>query len=83
MDKFIFYDTETSSAKELDFVQVIQIGSILTSSSLDEIETFDTICAPLPWTLITPKSLLLNKKKEIFNSEISHYQMIKEIFNRW
>ncbi len=83
MDKFIFYDTETSSAKELDFVQVIQIGSILSSSSFDEIETFDTICAPLPWTLITPKALLLNKKKEIFNSEISHYQMIKEIFNRW
>ena len=38
MNKFIFYDTETSSAKEIDFVQVIQVGTILTSSSLEELE---------------------------------------------
>ncbi len=63
MNKFIFYDTETSSAKEIDFVQVIQVGTILTSSSLEELETLDIICSPLPWTLITPKALLLNKKK--------------------
>ena len=83
MDKFIFYDTETSSAKEIDFVQVIQVGSILTSPILDEIETLDLICTPLPWTLITPKALLLNKKKETFDADMSHYQMIKEVFNKW
>ncbi len=83
MDKFIFYDTETSSAKEIDFVQVIQIGSILTTPILDEIETLDLICNPLPWTLITPKALLLNKKKETFDADMSHYQMIKEVFNKW
>ena len=83
MNKFIFYDTETSSAKEIDFVQVIQVGTILTSSSLEELETLDIICSPLPWTLITPKALLLNKKKEIFNSDTSHYQMIKKVFDKW
>jgi len=83
MNQFIFYDTETSSAKEIDFVQVIQVGSILTSSSLDEIDTLDLICTPLPWTLITPKALLLNKKQETFEADMSHYQMIKEVFNKW
>ena len=40
MDKFIFYDTETSSAKEIDFIQVFKIGSILTNPSLEKIDSF-------------------------------------------
>jgi hypothetical protein len=36
MDQFIFYDTETSSVKELNFIQAIQIGSILTNPSFRE-----------------------------------------------
>ena len=63
MDQFIFYDTETSSLRELNFVQAIQIGSILTNSSLEQIDSFSTLCSPLPWTLVTPKALLINKKK--------------------
>ena len=83
MNNFIFYDTETSSVKELNYIQAIQIGSILTNSSLEKIDSFSLMCAPLPWTLITPKALLVNKKKEIFNSDINHYQMIKNVFNKW
>ena len=83
MNNFIFYDTETSSVKELNYIQAIQIGSILTNSSLEKIDSFRLICAPLPWTLITPKALLINKKEEIFNSDITHYQMIKNAFNKW
>ena len=83
MDQFIFYDTETSSVKELNFIQAIQIGSILTNPSLEKIDSFSLICAPLPWTLITPKALLINKKKEIFDTEVTHYQMIKSAFNKW
>ena len=82
MDQFIFNDTETSSVKELNFIQAIQIGSILTNSSLEKINSFSLICAPLPWTLITPKALLINKKKEIFDTEVTHYQMIKSAFNK-
>ena len=48
MDQFIFYDTETSSVKELNFIQAIQIGSILTNPSLEKIDSFSLICAPLP-----------------------------------
>ena len=83
MNNFIFYDTETSSVKELNYIQAIQIGSILTNSSLEKIDSFSLMCAPLPWTLITPKALLINKKDEIFNSNITHYQMIKNTFNKW
>tara|TARA_B100001029_G_scaffold54367_3_gene43752 strand:+ start:634 stop:2025 length:1392 start_codon:yes stop_codon:yes gene_type:complete len=83
MDHFIFYDTETSSLRELNFVQAIQIGSILTNSSLKQIDSFSTLCSPLPWTLVTPKALLINKKKEIFDTEITHYQMIKSAYGKW
>ena len=83
MDQLIFYDTETSSVKELNFIQAIQIGSILTNPSLEKIDSFSLICAPLPWTLITPKALLINKKKEIFDTEVTHYEMIKSAFNKW
>tara|TARA_A100001234_G_scaffold88531_1_gene78089 strand:+ start:74 stop:1465 length:1392 start_codon:yes stop_codon:yes gene_type:complete len=83
MNNFIFYDTETSSVKELNYIQAIQIGSILTNSSLEKIDSFSLMCAPLPWTLVTPKALLINKKEEIFNSNITHYQMIKNAFNKW
>jgi len=83
MDQLIFYDTETSSLRELNFVQAIQIGSILTNSSLEQIDSFSTLCSPLPWTLITPKALLINKKKEIFDTEITHYQMIKSTYDKW
>ena len=30
-----------------------------------------------------PKALLLNKKKEIFDTEITHYQMIKAAYSKW
>tara|TARA_B100001250_G_scaffold137737_1_gene117837 strand:- start:3020 stop:4408 length:1389 start_codon:yes stop_codon:yes gene_type:complete len=83
MNQYIFYDTETSSAKEIDFVQVIQVGAIASSTSLNEIDTLDLMCTPLPWTVITPKALLLNKKKETFEADLSHYQMIKEVHNKW
>ena len=83
MNNFIFYDTETSSVKELNYIQAIQIGSILTNSSLEKIDSFSLICAPLPWTLVTPKALLINKKEEIFNSDVTHYQMIKNAFDKW
>ena len=67
MKKFIFYDTETTGLKELNYVQVIQIGSLLTDDNFKDLDSFDLICAPLPWTLVTPKALLVNKKAEIFN----------------
>ena len=36
MKKFIFYDTETTGLKELNYVQVIQIGSLLTDENFKD-----------------------------------------------
>ena len=66
MDQFIFYDTETSSVKELNFIQAIQIGSILTNPSLEKIDSFSLICAPLPWTLtVSYTHLTLPTNREV------------------
>ena len=45
--------------------------------------SFNEFCSPLPWTLISPKALLVNKKSEIFNTEKTHYELIKHIHNTW
>ena len=83
MNNFIFYDTETSGVKELDFIQVIQFAAIQTNDNFIQTNSFNEFCSPLPWTLISPKALLVNKKSEIFNTEKTHYELIKQIHNTW
>ena len=81
MNNFIFYDTETSGVKELDFIQVIQFASIQVNENFENINTFNELCSPLPWTLVSPKALLVNKKSEIFQTDKTLYELIKEIHN--
>ena len=83
MNNFIFYDTETSGVKELDFIQVLQFAAIQTNEDYIKSDSFNELCCPLPWTLVTPKALLVNKKSEIFNTNKTHYELIKEIYNTW
>lgn len=83
MKKFIFYDTETTGLKELNYVQVIQIGSFITDEDFNDLGSFDLVCAPLPWTLVTPKALLVNKKAEIFNHPQTHYELITKVYETW
>jgi len=83
MNNFIFYDTETSGVRELDFIQVIQFAAIQTNDNFIKTNSFNEFCSPLPWTLISPKALLVNKKSEIFNTEKTHYELIKQIHNTW
>ena len=83
MNNFIFYDTETTGVKEMDYLQVIQFAAIQTSASFQTRERFEQLCSPLPWTLVSPKALLINKKSEIFASEVSHYQMISKVHSVW
>ena len=78
MNNFIFYDTETSGVKELDFIQVIQFAAIQTNDNFIKTNSFNEFCSPLPWTLISPKALLVNKKSEIFNTEKTHYELINK-----
>jgi len=80
---FIFYDTETSAVKETDFIQVIQFGSIQTNGDFKVLNKLNELCAPLPWTLVTPKALAVNKKSEIFDSDTCHYELISKIYNTW
>ena len=83
MNNFIFYDTETTGVKELDFLQVIQFACLQTNSDFHTTNSFEQLCSPLPWTLVSPKALLVNKKSEIFQSDINHYQMITNVHKTW
>ena len=83
MNNFIFYDTETSGVKELDFIQVIQFAAIQVNDNFENINTFNELCSPLPWTLVSPKALLVNKKSEIFQTDKTHYELIKQIHTTW
>ena len=61
MNNFIFYDTETSGVKELDFIQVIQFAAIQTD------ENFRSIIRLMNYVAFTldssfTKALAVNKK---------------------
>ena len=83
MRNFIFYDTETTGVKELDFLQVIQFAAIQTDENFNEKRSFEQICSPLPWTLVSPKAVLVNRKSEIFSSNINHYELISNVYKFW
>ena len=78
----IFYDTETTGIHK-DFSQIIQCGSILADSFLNTKGQQNIGSAPLPWVIPQPKAMLTNKKINQFKSNVSHYQMIKDIQNQW
>ena len=78
----IFYDTETTGIHK-DFSQIIQCGSILTDNLLNEKDKQNIGSAPLPWIIPQPKAMLTNKKINSFKSNVSHYQMMKDIQQQW
>ena len=78
----IFYDTETTGIHK-DFSQIIQCGSIFTDNLLKVIEEQNIGSKPLPWIIPQPKAMLTNKKINSFSSNISHYQMMKDIQHQW
>ena len=81
-NNLIFYDTETTGIHK-DFSQIIQCGSILTDNLLNTKDHQNIGSAPLPWVIPQPKAMLTNKKINSFKSNISHYQMMKDIQNQW
>ena len=78
----IFYDTETTGIHK-DFSQIIQCGSIFTDSLLKVIDEQNIGSKPLPWIIPQPKAMMTNKKINSFSSNISHYQMMKDIQHQW
>jgi len=83
MTNFIFYDTETTGKDQRDFIQVIQVASLLTNNCLEQLNDMDLSCRPLPWTLVTAGALLTNKKYDTFNNPYTHYEMTREWFDVW
>tara|TARA_Y100001935_G_scaffold229317_1_gene208920 strand:- start:47 stop:1453 length:1407 start_codon:yes stop_codon:yes gene_type:complete len=86
---FIFSDTETTGLEDKpksfkkDFIQIIQSGSILTDASFERIDAQNVECRPLPWTVPQPGAYLVHKKISSLDSNISHYQMMKDIYDTW
>ena len=81
-NNLIFYDTETTGIHK-DFSQIIQCGSIFTDSLLNTIDEQNIGCKPLPWVIPQPKAMLTNKKINSFKSNVSHYEMMKDIQSQW
>ena len=81
-NNLVFYDTETTGIHK-DFSQIIQCGSILTDNLLNIKDQQNISSAPLPWIIPQPKAMLTNKKINSFKSNVSHYQMMKDIQHQW
>ena len=80
---YIFTDTETTGL-DINFSQIIQIGSLLTDESLNEENTQDIGCKLLPWIVPSPEAYLVHKKVESLNEDsMSHYEMMKLLRSTW
>ena len=80
---FIFSDTETTGLREKDFIQIIQSASILTDESFETIDTQMIESRPLPWVVPLPGSYLVHKKISTLDSNTTHYQMMRDIYDTW
>ena len=63
---YIFTDTETTGL-DINFSQIIQIGSLLTNDSLSQEKSQDIGCKLLPWIVPSPEAYLVHKKVESLN----------------
>ena len=81
---FVFNDTETTGLN-INFSQIIQIGSILTSENFEEIDSIDDECQILPWVVPDPGAYFTHKKISTLNANCNktHYDLIKEIHSTW
>ena len=82
INNLIFYDTETTGLVK-DFAQILQCGSIQVNRNLEIQDEQNLGCAPLPWTIPHPKAMLTNKKTHLFNSNVSHYEMMRDLNRQW
>ena len=78
----IFYDTETTGILK-DFSQILQCGSVLTDTELNTLGEQNIGCAPLPWIIPQPMDMITNKQIDLFKSNVSHYQLMKDLQMQW
>ena len=80
---YIFTDTETTGL-DINFSQIIQVGSILTDEDFTNEATQDIGCNLLPWIVPSPEAFLVHKKIDCLEEKLqSHYEMMVELRNAW
>ena len=80
---FIFTDTETSGLN-INFSQIIQVGSILSNDSIEVEDTQDLNCNLLPWVVPSPEAFLVHRRVEsLVGKELSHYEMMLKLRQEW
>jgi exodeoxyribonuclease-1 len=82
INNLIFYDTETTGLIK-DFAQILQCGSIQANRNLDIQAEQNLGCAPLPWSIPHPMAMVTNKKTHLFSSNVSHYEMMRDLNRQW
>ena len=81
-NNLIFYDTETTGLIK-DFAQILQCGSIQANRNLEIQDEQNLGCAPLPWAIPHPMAMVTNRKTHLFNSNVSHYEMMRDLNRQW
>tara|TARA_Y100001970_G_scaffold84128_1_gene106210 strand:+ start:1965 stop:3359 length:1395 start_codon:yes stop_codon:yes gene_type:complete len=80
---FIFTDTETTGL-DINFSQIIQVGSVVTDESINELDKQDIGSKLLPWIVPSPEAYLVHKKIESLNSSSqSHLDMMSSLRQKW
>jgi len=80
---FIFTDTETTGL-DINFSQIIQVGSLVTDESLEVENEHNLSCNLLPWIVPSPEALLVHKKVDCLGSdESTHYDMMLKLRSDW
>jgi len=80
---YIFTDTETTGL-DINFSQIIQVGSLLTDEDLVVEKEHNLFSKLLPWVVPSPEAFLIHKKIECLNEESpSHYEMMLKLREDW
>jgi len=80
---YIFTDTETTGL-DINFSQIIQVGSILTDEDFNNEATQDIGSNLLPWIVPSPEAFLVHKKIDCLEGKLkSHYEMMIELRKAW
>ena len=80
----VFYDLETTG-RSPHWDQIIQVAAIYTDENLNVLDKVNMSCRLNSFCIPEPQALLVNKMpiKSLLNSNLSNYQLIKEINNKF
>ena len=81
-DLFVFYDTETTGL-DINFSQIIQIGSVLTDSNFKILDELNLSSQVLPWVVPSPDAFLVHKQTDCLENGLSHFEMMRTLREKW